>query len=153
MVPLDIPGTHTHLHHLESPSLLRVLVWCQRSSWDIPGEIKTWSGTQCDCLKEKSIRPSFSMILSTGRVHLLFGNELVPPSMPSWISIGHSNSTAFPQPTPHTLLRFSRAFLKAGGWLCQTGMGLPTGIQVRSVAGNPNNQQTHTSLSNFQPGV
>lgn len=101
MVP-PTSQAYTPFHHAESPSLLRVLVWYQRSSWDIPGEIKTRSGTQSDCLREKGVRPSFSMLLSTGRVHSLFGNELVPPSMPGWITIGHSNPSSPSSAKHHT---------------------------------------------------
>lgn len=58
----------------------------------------------------------------------MFWQLAFPPSMPLWIAMWHSQlEQSFLSQTLHTLLRFSRALLEAGSWLCQTGIGLPNG--------------------------
>lgn len=115
--------THTALL---SSGPMRLLCGVKGHPGDLPGQTITWSGTRSVWKSKAFMLPSpcflqlggFGPILAVSLSHLPCASGLpVTPQL----------EQPFLSQTPHTFLRFSRAFLEVGSWLCQTGMGLPNG--------------------------
>lgn len=152
-----MPATHTlnfsPLYHSGFPHPRRVLGGVKGRPGDTPREIKTWSGTQGAWKRSAFVLPPRRKVQSH------FSNQPKPPSNPPGWPAGTPIQTSFLQSNTTHPTRSSKAFVETGSWCCQTGTGLPTGIQLHSasnfsLSGNPNSQETRTtSLANFQHRV